>query len=371
MKVNFFAPINDLGYGIHSYNTIKEFEARGHGVTLVTPFGRVSRGGDNINRWLDARNHFDPNLPGIMIFNEEYLTQFCGRPRIGFPVFECEQFTPLQVAMIKTCDAVFTPSKWGASVLHAHQIRNVHIVNEGFDPDLFPWMRVSKSEENDSPFTFVHVGKFEARKGTLQAIECFFTALEGEHARLIMHVHNPFLNDYAAIHELVSRLGFTTANNGATWRRAGLSIQFTQPVPDQKLISDLYLEADCGLFPTRAEGWGLPILECLASGVPCIVGSWTGQSEYVDAIAHDMDPFILKRPMRQDAADNIWFFGDRGKWNVPTDSEIVDRIRYAFANARTFRGTTRWQNTVAHMRKFTWARAAAQLEGSLLEVCGL
>ena len=51
--------------------------------------------------------------------------------------------------------------------------------------------------------------------------------------------------------------------------------------PDIESLAPLYAVADCGIFPSRAEGWGLPIFECLASGVPVIAGSWTGQSEYL------------------------------------------------------------------------------------------
>jgi glycosyltransferase involved in cell wall biosynthesis len=372
MKVNFFAPINDLGYGIHSYNTISEFEKRGHHITLIPPFNRVSRETEDIKRWLENRNSFDPNLPGIMIFNEEYLTQFCGRPRIGFPVFELEKFTPLQIAMLKSCDYLFTPTAWGKKVLEENigkaSYNKIHVVNEGFDPVIFPSLRMSDAEIEERPFTFIHVGKFEARKGTMQAIECFFMALEQETARLVMHIHNQFTNNYEPIYALLTRLGFKASPDLTIWRRAGLSIYFTQPMIGQDGIAALYKEADCGLFPTRAEGWGLPILECIASGVPAIVGAWTGQSEYLLPIAKEMSPFLLGQAMQQNAADNFWFFGDRGKWNVPTDSEIMTRIRYAFTNTRTFRGTSAWWNAVAEIRGYTWARAAAQLERALTKV---
>lgn len=370
MKVNFFAPINDLGYGIHSINTISEFEKRGHHITLIPPFGQVHKTSPHIERWLAAREHIEPNAPGIMIFNEDYLSQFSGRPRIGFPVFECEKFTPIQLAMMKTCDYIFTPSKWGATVLHDAGLKNISIVNEGFDPAVFQHLEKSTSDINDEPFTFVHVGKFEARKGTLQAIECFYQALEKENARLIMHVHNPFTSDYKAIHDTISGLGFTTANDGSTWRRAGLSVVFTQPMANQQTVYEqIYAKADCGLYPTRAEGWGLPILETIATGAPCIVGNWTGQSEYLTSeYPHGL---TIRSPMRVPARDDMWFKGDRGNWNASTDGELIGLIRAVHSLGRSYRTTEQWQRQVRRIREFTWARAAEQLETAILEVCGM
>lgn len=370
MKINFFAPINNLGYGIHSYYTIREFEKLGNQVLLIPPFGQVSRIDKNVERWLNQRVSFNKNNVGIMIFNEEYLTQFHGGIRIGFPVFELEKFTELQLACIKSCDAVFTPSKWGEGVLRAHGIRNVHVVNEGYDPDEFPVNEISEAELSEEPFTFLHVGKFETRKGTLQAIECFFQALENENAKLILHIHNPFIKDYVPVRDLVTRLGFTTVNNGITWRRAGLSISFTQSVDEHHQMAELYKRADFGLYPTRAEGWGLPILETLVSGIPCIVGAWTGQSEYLNE-GYEMAPFILNKPIRQKAQDGLWFFGDRGEWNVPTDSELIDKIRLAYQSGRSFRKSEDWKKALQHFRGFTWERAAHMLQDSIKKVWGV
>ncbi len=369
MKINFFAPINNLGYGIHSYNTIRAFEDRGHQVTLIPPFGQVSRTDAWVERWLERREHFDPNAPGVMIFNEEFLTQFTGKPRIGFPVFECEKFTPLQIACMKSCDYIFTPTAWAADILRKSGIGNVRIVNEGFDPQIFKDSDTSESEIQQMPFTFVHVGKFEERKGTLQLIECFFKALEHETARLLLHIHNPFIETYLPIDEILERLGFISTNNGLTWRRMGLSIHFTQPFSKTEDLAALYKVADCGLYPTRAEGWGLPILETLVTGVPVIAGYWTGQTEYMSALGDY--PFYIDKFRKEMARDNMWFQGGRGHWNVPESSDLIHKIKLAFKTAREYRKTDSWKEKVSRVRNFTWASAGAQLETALKDICGL
>lgn len=372
MKVNFFAPMNHLGYGIHSYNTIRAFEKRGHTATVIPPFGQVHRTDELIARWTGRRHHFDPNAPGVMIFHEEYLTQFCGRPRIGFPVFECEKFTPLQLAGMRSCDALLTPTQWGKDVLVRAGISGtkIWIVNEGFDPEVFKDVPVSESEEKSEPFTFVHVGKFEERKGTLQMIRCFFTALENEQARLFLHVANPFVTNYDAMDVLLEKLGFISTNAGKTFRRMGLSIHFTNPYESPAEVAALYRKADCGLYPTRAEGWGLPILETLATGAPCVVGNWTGQSEYVGRLPKSY-PFFIERYTTHKIQDDIFFAHDHGEWRVPEDEGLVEKIRLAFHSAREFRKIPIWGEAVRFLRSFTWDEAADQLESALKGICGL
>lgn len=367
MKINFFAPMNQLGYGIHAYNLLRAFESRGNHVTLVPPFGQVSFSDEHIERWMKGQTTFEKNSPGVMIFHEEYLSQFVGSPRIGFPVFEMEKFTDRQMAMMETCDYLFTPSKWGEMVLKNNGFKNVFVVNEGFDPNVFPIVFESESQKKDEPFTFIHVGKFEARKGTIQVIRAFFHALEDENARLLMHVDNPFVTDYSEIHSALVDLGFLSTNQGGTYRRMSLSVHFSNSTPTHSQIANLYQKADCGIFPTRAEGWGLPILEMMASGVPCIVGNWTGQSEYLDAID---DGFQIRKFERQPARDSIWFDGSRGNWNVPDHNHIVELIKLAFVSSRGYRKSEAWRNSIQYLRGFTWNRAAEQLETAIKQTCG-
>ena len=372
MKINFFAPINNLGYGQHSYGTIKAFEARGHKVCVVPPFGQVRFNNEHVDRWINAREHFDANNPGVMIFNEEFLTQFCGRPRIGFPVFETEKFIPFQLAGLRSCDYLMTPTQWGKSVLEANGLKNIYVVNEGFDPEIFPWIKVSDSENKQDPFTFLHVGKFEERKGTLQIIRCFFKALENESARLVMHVDNPFTNDYSAIEKTMTELGFISTtpvgDNPLIYRRKSLAVIFSPAFENHFEVANLYQMADAAVFASRAEGWGLCLLESIVSGIPTIVGNWTGPTEYLSNYYPEL---LTLKGVKEKAKDSTWFIGDRGDWTVPTNESLEVAIKIAFHRARDFRKTEEWKNHVAMARCYTWDHAAKMLEYALQQILGV
>jgi len=158
-----------------------------------------------------------------MIFDISFMTQFIGKPRIGICVFETELLNPVQLAAVRSLDHVLVVSEWARNVLRAQNIHARAIIPEGFDPENYRPLGLMVNKPD--LFRFLHVGKFEERKGTLQTIRCFFHALEREDAELVMHVNNDFVNDYHEIEKMLDQLGFSSADN-ISFRRLGLKIIF-------------------------------------------------------------------------------------------------------------------------------------------------
>ena len=357
--LNFFAACNNLGMGVHGFNMAKALDARGHEIALFPPFGQTALDSEQIAKWRANTLKFSVDDPSVMIFDTAFMAQFAGTPRIAFPVFETDVLSKRDVRLLGECDFVLTPSKWGQKVLRAHGIDS-HVVHEGYDPAVFEHAP-APAPRHDDEITFFHVGKFEERKGTLQLIRCFFRALEKKRAVLKMHIHNPFVANYQPVVQLLSKLGFReiAGQEGHIWRRQDLRIEFTaRDIPVQQMAV-LYQQADCCVFPTKGEGFGLPIIEAIACGTPAIAGNWTGQSEFLGDNWPDMLSFSGKSIP---AEDGVWYFGDRGNWIAPYDRSVELAIMWAHANVRAFRKTDVWQKEVARIRGFTWARAAEEFE---------
>lgn len=358
--LNLFAPINTLGIGTHAYHLARQFEALGNEICLVPPLGQVRFEDESVQRWLLNRERFSANDPSLMIFDIPWFTQFSGNPRIGFAVFETDGFTKIQLAALRSCDWLLTPSAWARRVLSDHGI-NSFVVREGFDPEEFKCDLNPRHPEDI--FRFVNVGKLEERKGTLQLIRCFFLALEREDAELFLHCENKFDPAWSTkIHEFLTSHGFRMAvgasgQTHAVYTRGGLRVVVNHA--ELPSTAPLYAQADCGIFPSKGEGWGLPILECVASGVPAIVGNWTGHSEFLGP--NYPYELTIKSPMKITAYDGHWYLGDRGDWYAPMDEELIELIRHAFHNARALRASKAWADNVIDFRRFTWIRAAVEL----------
>ena len=60
-------------------------------------------------------------------------------------------------------------------------------------------------------------------------------------------------------------------------------VRLVSEVLSQRAMVQLYEGADAFVLATHGEGWGLPIMEAMASGVPAIATDWGGQTEFMDA----------------------------------------------------------------------------------------
>ena len=377
--VNVFGPLNNLGMGGHTYELMKAdcrmfvpyHTGQEPEVALYPPFGQDRINNVTTQGWLANRIHSDFRRDiSLMIFDAQFFPHFFGRVRVGFAVFEISDFTALQWNGIRSLDYILTPSHWGQEILKKNGWDSF-VVNEGFDPLKFR-TKPQIAKESSTPFEFLHVGKLEERKGTMQAIKCFCEAFRNnERTDMVLHCENPFLQDGGrlTVSDFLKENGFRVTKwfgpaQPNIWQRGLQRVLWSEPRND---MFELYRAADCGVFPSKGEGWGLPIMECVASGTPAIVGSWSGQSEYIRPGQYP-DEILLTNPKIEKALDNVWFFGDRGDWFAPRDEDLILKMLWAYNNARNFSLSERWLNAVAGVRSFTWERAAGQLSDALSKI---
>jgi glycosyltransferase involved in cell wall biosynthesis len=135
------------------------------------------------------------------------------------------------------------------------------VVPLGIEPDNIGWVDRTRTDEHK--FTFFHMDAFKYRKGwdlVFHAFNSEFGEKDGDDVRLIFKTTldiTPPLHEYPKISVIKGR------------------------IPHEEL-KELYQSADCFVFPTRGEGFGLTPLEALATGMPAIVPNHTGISEYFD-----------------------------------------------------------------------------------------
>ena len=85
---------------------------------------------------------------------------------------------------------------------------------------------------------------------------------------------------------------------------------------DDQVLPSLYASAEAFVYPSLYEGFGLPPLEAMASGVPVITSSITSLPEVVGDAAIKVDPYSvedIKNAMRR----------------IVNDKELGENMRYA------------------------------------------
>lgn len=108
-------------------------------------------------------------------------------------------------------------------------------------------------QANGQPYALV-VGSLEPRKDPVTAVEGF-ALLDDDDLRLVFA--GPDRGDGSAARGAAERRGLEQR------------IEFKGHVSDDELAA-LYRGASCLVFPSRDEGFGLPLLEAMASGIPVV-----------------------------------------------------------------------------------------------------
>ena len=149
--------------------------------------------------------------------------------------------------------------------------------------------------------------------------------------------------------------------------KAGGGYDFVSNVHDDRIIcmrdwismeamKQLIQGADCGVFPTHGEGWGLCPMEAAASGLPTIVTNWSGMNDWVSK-----ENFYPIEVSELEEAYYPRFEGENmGYWALVDEKKVQKQMRFVFENkeAAKQRGTKaanyikkffNWDNTVRKM----------------------
>lgn len=220
-------------------------------------------------------------------------------PSILYNVWESTEQPQWFIDKLKFFDQLWVPSEWqrAASIAQGIPEEFVKVVPEGVDPNMYKPLAPS---EHKKPFNFVHVGQWQPRKSTLEVIQAYLKAFPlskdpmGLKTNLYLSVDTLFPSDaYKTTEERLKAYGLQDPRI--------IVVHFEERADYIRRLQN----ADCFVTCARSEGWGLPIIEAMACGVPTIVADWSGSTEY----ATD----CIKVPVRK----LIKPYGIYGNWDVP------------------------------------------------------
>ena len=313
MRVNIFGPCHDASGWAHRTRYFSAALAQFADV-LLSPWDVPPSSVAPYNPWADAD-------VGIGIGPIERMVDVVGRHRVGFVVWETTVLPERKRRILQTLDEVSGAIRLGTR--HPARQRTspdrVFTVPEGVDPDVFRPVD-TEPEDTSRPFRFLAVGKWEARKGTADLALAFAREFPCDQpVELVLHCFNPYLPGFDPDRALA-----------ALELPAHAVITMSNPTSLSHLAA-LYRACDVLVHPSKAEGWGLPILEALASGIPAIATNYSAQREFLTE-----DNGYLVDVARMVSVDDWFFYGvDEflGVWAQPDLDHLQMLMRRAFDNA--------------------------------------
>lgn len=350
-KINIISPIGYTGYGVAGLNIVKEL-SKTHEVSLFqkgNPTVDNQEDADIVQKAILNQNVFDGIAPCLKIWHQFDLAEHIGSGKyLGFPFFELNSFNEKEITHVRCPDVVLSTSRWAADIVNSYRYDHSPVVPLGVDPSIFHLGRIGRKKPRNS-FVILNVGKWEHRKGHDILVEIFNKAFTPkDNVELWLAPHNPFLNE-TQIKEWQS-LYLTSDLGNKVWIAPRLQTHHD--------VADLMGMADIGIFPSRAEGWNLELLEMMALGKPVIATNYSAHTEYVDKD----NCMLIEIEKNESAHDGVWFFG-QGEWAYIGETQIeqaVSQLRRAY---KTFRedGILTNLNGVATGQRYTWEHTANKI----------
>jgi glycosyltransferase involved in cell wall biosynthesis len=354
--MNIISPINQLGYGIAGLNILKSFvNNEKYDNVCLWPLGQpeVTNEKDlEIVRECIKNAQF-PSFkdPCLRVCHQHDMSQWVGSGRrIGFPFFELDKFSELEKYHLNNgVDRLFVTSQWAKDVcrqelsLPEHKINIIHL---GVDTDIFKPCDPPESKTT----VFFNCGKWEVRKGHDVLIDIFNKAFKpDDDVELWMMTENVFLS---------------SAQDQA-WKERylnsplGSKIKFIPRVKTQLEVYNIMRSVDCGVFPSRAEGWNLEALELLSCGKSLIITNYSAHQEF----CNDENSSLVDITNLELARDDVFFRQGEGKWG-----EISFKQKNEFiSHMRNIHSAKQSGNLVVNDagietgKKFTWNRTSEEI----------
>jgi len=363
MKLNFTAPINTLSYGICGLNVLKELVELGHEISYwpIGPMEAPPEYHNLIKQSIENTKHFDYNAPSLRLYHQFDMAQHVGKGmRCGFPIFELNKFTEQEKHHLCSLDKIFVCSEWAKTVM-LKEIRPIHsrnctpdelvcVIPLGVDRNIFNENVISDRKDNTT--TFLNIGKWEIRKGHDVLLEAFNEAFTIEDdVLLIMHCPNIFIgeNENKDWHNLYlsSKMG-----------QAGKIKISTDRLQSQQEVAQLISQADCGVFPSKAEGWNLEALEMMSMGKSIIITDYSGHTEFCT----NENSLLISIDGYEEAYDGVWFHG-QGEWAELGEKQFQQLINYMkdIHDAKQNRSLNPNHEGINTAKRFTWKNTAEKL----------
>jgi hypothetical protein len=224
---------------------------------------------------------------------------------VGYTMFEATRPPRGWVQMInQQAEALLVPSLWSEVVFREAGVTvPIEKIPLGVDTNDYP---VLSRVRDGEPYTFLWSGTPDLRKGWDIAYKAFRDAFGNrQDVRLLLH--------------------FRQAPDGVRFRDDNVDVVAGKLPLSQ--MHDLLQQADCFVYPSRGEGWGLPPREAAATGLPVIATDCSGLADHLEDWGI---PLSVKG--QQAAYYGTWHAGEIGEWAVPNTNHLIELMKTAVSH---------------------------------------
>ncbi|MCI2261675.1 glycosyltransferase [Xanthomonas indica] len=289
----------------------------GPGTVFPVDEARTQSTGVYMLEMIKQRPIVEDGVPHLVYGQADAFGKVTSGYRIGYTMLET---TGIPVEWVEGCnsvDEVWVPTEFNKWTFQRCGVKvpvNVMplalIDTNYFNPRI-------RSERIEGVYTFLSVFEWGERKSPEILLRAFNRAFRRADPVVLIckySNHDPGVDPEAVIRGLK-----LDPEGGRVVYSVNESVPYYQ-------IAQLYRSADCFVLPTRGEGWGMPLLEAMACGVPVIASYWSAQQAFMD----EDNSYPLQVSLVPAEAKCPYYTGF--KWALPDEEHLVHLLRRAFEN---------------------------------------
>jgi glycosyltransferase involved in cell wall biosynthesis len=266
-----------------------------------------------------------------------------GDYKIGFTYWETNKLPDSWLDDLNRMDEVWTTSDFMRSVfINSGVVKPVYNFQLGVDPAIYsPLKRVRKS-----PFTFLSIGSPSTRKNSQVAVDAFIKLFSGD-------------DGYRMIYKSKGPPDARSYNGGMKGRLNHPQIDIIDWEVSAEELGRIYDKADCLLYPTSGEGWGLLPFQAIAKGIPTICTNFSACSEFAH-FSVPLDYSISDYKMSGT-------YENTGYWAKPDFDDLCDKMLYTVNNYEEISNRT-YMSALYIKENMTWEKVSERYVDRLCQI---
>jgi hypothetical protein len=255
-------------------------------------------------------------------------------------------------------DELWVPTNWDREKFRkAGATCPIYVFAQGIDSDYFhpdlPPMRFEVKET----FKFICNAAWDPRKNLPNLIRAFKMEFKKEEdVCLIIKTMDIGLG--GDIKEELEKMTYDQ-NSGQVYVK--------EDVFKKEELGTFYTAGDCFVLPTHGEGWGLPVFEALACGIPVITTNWGALQETL--LAENGEPYPGCHLLRyqKGATETPYMYLQGNFWAEPSVPHLMETMRYVYEHKDEEKQKALETSKIIRA-KYDWAEVTRPIKERLVEI---
>jgi len=269
----------------------------------------------------------DDDCPiSISFCQPDWYSQETSQYRIFYTPWESTIIPDGWVMHMERGNEMWTTSQWCKDVLHDNGLKkDISVVPHGIDKD--EW-EITKRRTRKN-FTFLHMGEPATRKGGQMVYDAFVEVFGGnKDVKLVMKAN-----------------GFTTVRHRSPFGpiTENPQVELITDVVDIFHLSEIFQSADCMVYPSSGEGFGMIPFQAICTGMPTIVPPYGGVADFAK--------YAIPMKYSVKKTDHDYHLGN---WCFPDEKNLQQVMLDVYNNFPDYSAQA-YENGLEARKKYSWS----------------